>query len=62
MEIMWYIYYGCFRKNADGTQTIIANDEKCVLPTSRSFWKYIEDILTGVKTLSQHKQQKLVNC
>ena len=41
------IYHGCFRKNTDG---IIANNEKCLLPTSRAFWKYIEDIPTGAKT------------
>ena len=44
------IYHGCFRKNTDGTNRIIANNEKCLLPTSRAFWKYIEDIPTGAKT------------
>ena len=58
---MPFIYHGCFKKNADGTNRIIANYEKCLLSTSRPFWKYIEDIPIGVNTLSQHKQQKLVN-
>ena len=45
--------HGCFTKNIDGTNRIIANDEKCLVPTSRPFWKYIEDIPAGVKTRSQ---------
>ena len=48
-------YHGCFTKNIDGTNRIIANDEKCLVPTSRPFWKYIEDIPAGVKTRSQYK-------
>ena len=58
---MPFIYHGCFKKNADGTNRIIANYEKFLLSTSRPFWKYIEDIPIGVNTRSQHKQQKLVN-
>ena len=44
------IYYDCFTKNIDRTNRIIANDEKCLVPTSRAFWKYIEDIPAGVRT------------
>ena len=47
------IDHGCFRKNVDGTNRIIANDEKCLVPASRAFWEYIEDIPAGVKTRSQ---------
>ena len=58
---MPYIYHECFRKNDDGTNRIIANNEQCLIPTSRPFWNYIEDIAGGVKTRSQYKKQKLVN-
>ena len=50
---MTNIYHGCFSKNADGTNRIIANKENCLVPTSIAFWKYMEDIPTGVKTQSQ---------
>ena len=56
---MTNIYHGCFRKNADGTNRIIANKENCLVPTSRAFWKYIEDIPAGIKTHSQYKRQNL---
>ena len=56
------IYHGCFRKNNDGTNRIIANNERYLIPTSRPFQKYIEDIPDGVKTRCQYKKQKLVNC
>ena len=52
------IYHGCFRKNIHETNRIIANGENCLVPTSRAFWKYIEDITPGVKTCSQYKKQK----
>ena len=58
---MRYIYHGCFRKNNDSTNRIIANNEQCPITTSRPFWKYIEDVPDGVKTRSQYKKQKLVN-
>ena len=58
---MSIIYHGCFRKNADGTNKIIANDERCLIPCSKPFWKYIEDIPSGVKTRSQYKRQELVD-
>ena len=37
-------YHGCFRKNHNGTNRIIAKNEQCLVPTSRAFLKYIEDI------------------
>ena len=55
------IDHRCFRKNVDGTNRIIANDEKCLVPASRAFWEYIEDIPAGVKTRSQYKKQKVVD-
>ena len=55
------IYQGCMRKNADGTNRIISPKERCLLPTARAFWKYIEDIPnTGVKTPTQYNKQPLV--
>ena len=58
---MFNIYHGCFRKNADDTSRIIANNENCLVPTSRSFWKYIKDISSGIKTRIQYKRQELVD-
>ena len=55
------IYHGCFRKNDDGTNRIIANNKNCLIPTSRAFWKYIQDIPAGVKTPSQYNRQKLLD-
>ena len=57
---MYRIYHGCFKKNADGTNRIVANSEDCLVPSSRPFRKHIEDIPDGVRTHSQHKRQKLV--
>ena len=59
--MMANIYHGCFRKNIDETNRIIANGENCLVPTSRAFWKYIEDIPPGVKTCSQYEKQKVVD-
>ena len=53
------IFHGRFIKIADGTNKIIGNNEACLTPSSRPFWKYIEDITDGVRTRSQHKRQKL---
>ena len=50
-----------FRKNIDGTNRIIANGENCLVPASRAFWKYIEDVSAGVKTCSQYKKQEVVD-
>ena len=53
------IYHGCFRKNVDGTNRIIGRHEKRLVPSSKPFWKYIEDIPAGVKTRSQYNKQCL---
>ena len=51
------IYHGCFAKNADGTNKIILAREKCLCSTSKSFWKFLEDILDlGIKTRNQTKK------
>ena len=51
------IYHSCFSKNADGTNRIILAGERCLCPTSQSFWKFPEGILDlGVKTRSQTKK------
>ena len=55
-----HIYHGCFTKNKDGTNRIIKNGQICFWPTNSRFWKYPEDVPSGVKTRSQHKEQKLV--
>ena len=56
------IYHGCMTKNADGTNRLIGPDEKCLVPTSQPFWKYVEDIpVTGVKTRRQSKNLSTVS-
>ena len=56
------IYNGCMRKNADGSNRLILRGEKCLVPTSQPFWKYIEDIETsGVKTSTRYKKQPTVS-
>ena len=40
MQKMSRIYHGCFRKNQDGTNRIIAKNERCLIATLRPFWKY----------------------
>ena len=58
---MDHIYHGCFRKNVDGTNCIIGPNKRCLIPSSKLFWMYIEDIHGGVKTCSQYNKQCLVN-
>ena len=58
---MGYIYHGCLRKNADGTNRIIGTGEKCLISVCKPFWKYIEDIPSGIKTRSQYNKQPLVD-
>ena len=55
------IFHGCFNKNRDGTNWVIAPGEKCITPASEPFWKYPEDIFASVRTRSQeqkYQQQK----
>ena len=56
------IYHGCMTKNADGANRIIGPGERCFVPTSRPFWKHLEDIdISGVKTRNQYKRQPTVS-
>ena len=58
LDKMDRIYHGCMTKNADRTNRLIGPGEKCLVPTARPFWKYIEDIpAVGVKTRKQYKNQ-----
>ena len=55
------VFHGCFDKNRNGTNRVIAPGEKCITPTSEPFWKYPEDIFASVRTRSQeqkYQQQK----
>ena len=53
------IFHSCFTKNKDGTNRLIKKGERCLVPTSNPFWKYLEDIEScGVRTRSQEKNQK----
>ena len=60
MEKSGKVYHGCFRKNRDGTNRIIEKNKRCLFPTSKPFWKRIEDISRGPRTRSQEQHQKLV--
>ena len=46
------IYHGCFYKNADGTNKVIAAGELCLTPTKKCFWKDPSHVKNGVKTRS----------
>ena len=46
------VFHGCFNKNRDGTNRVIAPGETCKAPTSEPFWKYPEDVITSVRTRS----------
>ena len=49
-------------KNIDETNRLIGPGEKCLVPTVRPFWKYIENIETsGVKMCTQYKKQPTVS-
>ena len=54
------VFHGCLTKNKDSTNCISGWGEQCLTPTSRSFWKYPEDISSCVRTHSQEKKQKKV--
>ena len=58
---MALIYHGCFTKNADGTNKLIGQGEKCLTPTAQCFWKDPKDVCSGVKTRSQSANQPTVN-
>ena len=54
------IYHGCFTKNRDGTNKLIEKSKACITSTNNPFWKYPEDVHSGVRTRSQEKNQKKV--
>ena len=54
------VFHGCFNKNRDGTNRLIAPGQKCITPTSEPFWKFPQDITSGVRTRSQEQKQKKV--
>ena len=54
------IFHGCFTKNRDGTNRLIEKGKACITPTNNPFWKYPEDVHSGVRTCSQEKNQKKV--
>ena len=49
------IYHGCFTKNQDDTKRLIKKNRGCLSPTNKPFWKYPQDIPSGVETRSQEK-------
>ena len=57
---MQRLYHGCFLKNADGTNRIIAPGEKCLVATDKCFWKDPSDVVNRVKTRSQVKNEPAV--
>ena len=52
------IFHGCFTKNRDGTNRLIEKGKACITPTSNPFWKYPEDVHSGVRTRLQEKNKK----
>ena len=54
------VFHGCFNKNKDGTNRLIAPGQKCITPTSEPFWKFPQDITSGVRTRCQEQKQKRV--
>ena len=49
------IFHGYFTKSRDGTNRLIEKGKACITPTNNPFWKYPEDVHSGVRTLSQEK-------
>ena len=43
------ICHGCFYKNADGANKIIAAGEACPVPTDECFWKDLCNVRHGGK-------------
>ena len=54
------VFHGCFNKNRDSTNQLIAPRQKCITPTSEPFWKFSQDITSGVRTRSQEQKQERV--
>ena len=55
------IYVGCFYKNADGTNKIIAEGDRCFAPTDKCFWKDPNDVKDGAKTRSRANDEATVS-
>ena len=43
----------------DGTNKLIEKGKACITPTNNPFWKYPEDVHSGVRTRSQEKNKKV---
>ena len=54
------LYHGCMLKNADGTNKIISENKKCIVLTNKCMWKYLTDVLNGVKTRSKANNEPIV--
>ena len=52
------IYHGYFIKNRDGINKLIEKGKACITLTNNPFWKYPDDVHSGVKIRSQEKNQK----
>ena len=46
------VYYGCFKRNIDGTNRLIQKGDVCSRPTNIPFWMSTEDVINSVKTRS----------
>lgn len=54
------IYHGCCELvDTNGTRKLLETVEKCDWVTSRSFWKYPQDCMNGVKTRAAIKRNRL---
>ena len=47
------LYHGCYYKNADGTNRIVASGKYCLLRMKKCFWKVPCNIRSGMKTRSR---------
>ena len=54
------VFHSCFTKNRDGANCLIGCGEKCLTRTDQPFWKFPEDVSSGVRTRSQEKEHKRV--
>ena len=52
------VYQGCFKRNIDGTNRLIKKGDVGSRPTNIPFWMSTEDVINGVKTRSQERNQK----
>ena len=53
-------YHGYVLTNADGTNNIINENEKYIVPTDKCMWKYPTDVPNVVKTRSKAKKESTV--